>query len=217
MVAPTEDDVAEDSEVRINESSDEVEPLKHAADPGDPTVKQVGQHRITHIPYRSWCKWCVLGRGRGFQHRKSVGSSIPIIGIDYFFLSAEKFGTIADLGFSDTDSGRASLEEARRQGFVSKCLLIRDHHTKCVFAHVVPQKGVDEDKFAVDLAVKDVLWLGHTKVILKGDNEKPLLKLLRVALASLRIELAGAAEEHPPDYDSQASGGTEVGVGSSAR
>ena len=49
-------------------------------------------------------------------------------------------------------------------------------------------------------------------MILKGDNEKPLLKLLRVALASLRIELADAAEEHPPDYDSQASGGTEVGV-----
>jgi hypothetical protein len=43
---------------------------------------------MTHLPYRSWCRWCVLGRGRGLQHRARTGSLIPIVGIDYFYLTS---------------------------------------------------------------------------------------------------------------------------------
>ena len=66
-------------------NGEEAEPAKHVADPGAPTNKQVEEHRETHIPFRSWCKWCVLGRGRGVQHRKAGTSTVPVIGADYFF------------------------------------------------------------------------------------------------------------------------------------
>ena len=52
-------------EISIEAEETEVEPVKHAVDPGKPTEKQIEEHRMTHLPYRSWCRWCVLGRGRG--------------------------------------------------------------------------------------------------------------------------------------------------------
>ena len=87
MIAPTEEDVGPENEVSVDGNGEETEPVRHAADPGAPSKKQVGEHRKTHIPYRSWCKWCVLGRGRGIQHRKTGASNVPIIGVDYFFLT----------------------------------------------------------------------------------------------------------------------------------
>ena len=39
-------------------------------------------------------------------------------------------------------------------------LVAKDSKYKSVFAHVVPAKGVDEKRYAVDMLVEDVLWLG---------------------------------------------------------
>ena len=97
--APTDDEAAEEEEeeVQVDEehpaevSEDpaaEEEVVRIAADPGQPSHKQVEEHRTRgHIPYRSWCQWCNLGRGRGQQHRARPSSTIPIVAIDYFFLT----------------------------------------------------------------------------------------------------------------------------------
>mgnify|MGYP002809105956 CR=1 FL=1 len=70
-------------EISIDAGADtEVEPVKIAADLGMPTDRQVEEHLMTHIPFRAWCRWCVLGRGRGLQHRARTGPAIPIIGLD---------------------------------------------------------------------------------------------------------------------------------------
>ena len=80
---------------------------------------------------------------------------------------------------------------------VAKC-----HWSKCTFAHVVPQKGVDPDHYAVERLAKDIQWLGHTKIILKTDNEHAILKLLREILKQLKIGgQEQASESHPPVYD----------------
>ena len=89
LVAPMDDEIKDGEEVKIQEDIDtEVEPLRLAPDPGRPTARQVEEHRrCGHIPYRSWCRWCWLGRGRGTQHRHSIGSMVPVLGFDYFFLT----------------------------------------------------------------------------------------------------------------------------------
>ena len=87
MIAPTEEDVGADNEVSVDGNGEEAEPVRHVADPGAPSKKQVDEHRETHIPFRSWCKWCVLGRGRGTQHRKACTSTVPIVGVDGFFFA----------------------------------------------------------------------------------------------------------------------------------
>jgi len=171
LIAPTEEDVAGNEEVSVDGNGEEAERVKHAADPGAPTAAQVEDHRKTHIPYRSWCKWCVLGRGRGIQHRKSAGASaVPIIGVDYFFLTKGGIFTRRELEFAVSAEGDAQLEVARTKGDVVKYLLVRCFLTKAVFAHMVPQKGLDENNVACDFVLGDLEWYGHTRIILKSDN-----------------------------------------------
>ena len=50
---------------------------------------------------------------------------------------------------------------------------------------MIPQKGVDQDHYSVDVLVKDILWLGYREVFLRSDNEKAIVKLLENALTEL--------------------------------
>ena len=92
MLAPLEDPL-EEGEVHVREELEEDTPdLKHATDVSSPTADQVERHRVSHLPYRSWCKQCVMGRGVGRPHTTSATeSSIPIVGMDYFFIAERVF------------------------------------------------------------------------------------------------------------------------------
>ena len=72
-----------------------------------------------------------------------------------------------------------------------KILLARELVSRYTFAHVVRHKGVDNDMLAVDCLVKDVQWLGCTKIMLRSDNEKAIVSLLGESLKSMRIEVDG--------------------------
>ena len=69
-----------------------------------------------------------------------------------------------------------------------KVLVACDAKSKAVFAHTVEAKGVSEDRYAVDCLVKDVQWLGYSRLSLKSDNEPAILKLLTETLKDLRID-----------------------------
>ena len=62
-----------------NEGETEIQPeeetadLKVGADPAMPSAADVAEHRVTHMPYRSWCKHCVAGRGVGEQRGRHAG------------------------------------------------------------------------------------------------------------------------------------------------
>ena len=44
-------------------------------------------HNATHIPYRSWCRWCVAGRKTNVKHtRSSSERDIPLLVGDYCFV-----------------------------------------------------------------------------------------------------------------------------------
>ena len=97
-----------------------------------------------------------------------------MIGMDYFFMTDEGLCTRDELSsYPKSPEGEAALQAARVKGDMVKCLIIRCSHTKCVFAHVVPVKGVDEDQHVVQLAVDDIRWMGHTKLILKATMNVP--------------------------------------------
>lgn len=40
-----------------------------------PTRAEVEAHNVTHLPYRSWCKWCVMARRRNTAHSFRPNSS----------------------------------------------------------------------------------------------------------------------------------------------
>jgi hypothetical protein len=215
LIAPTEEDAIAEGEISVDGNGEEAEPMKHAADPGPPTMKQVEEHRETHVPFRSWCKWCVLGRGRGMQHRKAGTSTVPIVGVDYFFLTKGGVRTRKELDFSMTPEGETELEAARSRGDLVKYLLVRCFQQKAVFAHLVPQKGLDEKNIACDFVLGDLGWLGHTRLIMKSDNEPAVKALVARVIELVKVECKDfdqISKEQSAAYDSQSNGGTEVGI-----
>ena len=50
-----------------------------------PTPKQVEEHNVTHLPFRSWCPYCVTGKAQDRPHKKSENQNekqIPEIVFD---------------------------------------------------------------------------------------------------------------------------------------
>ena len=153
----------------------------------------------------------MLGRGRGLQHRTRTGPVIPVIGLDYFFLTGAGVVLQKDLKMDDTQ-----VDEARTKGEVVKCLVVRCFVSKAVFGHVIPRKGLDEDGIVVTKILQDLEWLGHTRLIIKADNEPAIQALARRAVDLAKVELKDmeqVGKEDPVAYDSMTNGGTEVGVG----
>ncbi len=145
------------------------------------------------------------GRRAGRAH------DIPVVGIDYFYIAEHGPQTRSELTFPDSDGGNELLTEVRKKGDVVKRLVIRCFSSKHVFAHVVPCKGDDEDKFVANLAVTDLSLLGHVRLILKSDHGNALVAL--IAGTGFKVGgLDGLSTEHGQQYDSQANEATEVGV-----
>ncbi len=142
MLAPLGDD-EEEGEVTIKDDED-VEKMKVAIDPLLPSAQEVEDHRLVHLPFRNWCKWCIMGRGRGLQHRGCGDSMIAIIGLDYFFITRGGVKKRDELEHTIDPAGEAALREARSKGEIIKCLIVRCTKSKNVFAHCIPQKGADE-------------------------------------------------------------------------
>ncbi len=215
LVAPAvEEDAGEEITIE-EERSDEVERLKVAPDPGQPTLKQLELHRITHIPFRTWCKWCVMARARGAQHSASGECTIAIIGMDYFFITRGGIKKRSELEYPEDEPGNAAMEAAREGGEIIKCIVIRCSKSKVIFAHVVPCKGVDEDDFVANTVVEDLAWFGYTSMIIKADNEAALQALVRRVVERVSAEckmLDQVTKEEPAKYDSQSNGLVEVGV-----
>jgi hypothetical protein len=213
-----------------NEGETEIQPeeetadLKVGADPAMPSAADVAEHRVTHMPYRSWCKHCVAGRGVGEQRGRHAGRKhdIPRVGIDYWFITSGgdlKRRKELEEEYPLSTDGDAKLESDRIELKIMKCLAVRCHESKAVFAHAIPVKGRGEDNFVADLVKSDVEFMGHVKLILKSDNEPALLALGQAALLSIRCDVvAGESKvesisfENSAEHDSQSNGGTECGI-----
>ena len=42
---------------------------------------------------------------------------------------------------------------------LAKILVVKDTKSKSIFAHVVPQKGVDSEQYSVSILTEDIVWL----------------------------------------------------------
>ena len=78
--------------------------------------------------------------------------------------------------------------------------------TKVVFAFAVPQKGADAEGYAAKNFVDNILWLGHTRVAVRSDNEPAILKLVNTAVNLLKLHGMDVIVEGSIEYDSQSNG-----------
>ena len=122
-MAPLEEDDAEQEEELEEitlEDEEDVEPLRTAKDPKLPSAADVELHDRDHLPFRDWCKWCNLGRGRGTPHRHMRGSMVPIVGVDYFYITSAGVKKRNELEYDESEEGEVQLKEARDKGEILK-------------------------------------------------------------------------------------------------
>ena len=62
--------------------------------------------------------------------------------------------------------------------------------SKSVFAHIVLQKCNNESHFCAKRVVEDIKWIGHTKVVIKTNNERAIVSL-KIRVARLLREFEG--------------------------
>ena len=93
-----------------------------------PTQAEIDEHCATHVPFRSWCEFCVHGKAKDDPHRKAKQEReilIPEIDIDYMWLKGKfPFNQGGD------DEGQPIL-------------IIKDRETKFKQSIMVPAKGVE--------------------------------------------------------------------------
>ena len=112
------------------------------------------------------------------------------------------------------DVNDSAVEAARTAGKIVKCILVRDFQSKSTFAHVVPCKGLDEEKYVAKLVADDIVWLGYGELAVKADNEASLNALIRVTIDEVRAKRSNVkiTTEAPAPYGSQRNGATAVVV-----
>ena len=118
-VAATEPD-GEESQVRRKRPS-----------PTLPSASEFKEHKLTHIPYRSWCDECVECFGREWGHHgdgQLEKRRVPVVSMDYLFVTRK--GIFARDEISDEEAAGCL-----------KVLVVYDSTKKCVFAHAVPPQG----------------------------------------------------------------------------
>ena len=55
--------------------------------PCKPSQEEVDNHNISHYPFRSWCKHCVMGKAVSGYHKTSKDKCTkPVISRDYMYL-----------------------------------------------------------------------------------------------------------------------------------
>ena len=73
-------------EVTIEESMEARKPRK-VADPIKPSAREVEEHELTHLPYRSWCWTCVHGRGKHAPHVRTRKEKTALeVHFDFMFV-----------------------------------------------------------------------------------------------------------------------------------
>ena len=103
--------------------------MRNIRDPGQPTAKEHQEHMTTHRPYRSWCKFCVMGRGVNAPHKRSDAQEdlegVHHVSKDYWFLG-----------------------EKESEDRVSPVPVIRERRHKMTWAMLVPRRrnGVSLDR-----------------------------------------------------------------------
>jgi len=156
-----------------------------------PCEKEVRIHNLTHIPFRSWCPYCVQGKAVSGQHRANLEKT------------DEEITTIS------MDYAGMKTREPNEETF--PIIVIYDRKSKACFAHVVPRKGVNE--YAVKRVSQDLVKiLGYKKFVFKSDQEPAIKQLKEAVIRQCKAgenQVDRIKEEESPVGESQSNGEVE--------
>ena len=149
-----------------------------------PTEFEQAQHRLTHLPYQSWCPSCVSHRARADRHERtgeSHSGPVPTISFDYFYTKSD---------------GKSAQEE--EPGTIT-ALVVVDSHTG--FVSCIPLEKKSQLDHANREIIKFIQMLGCSEVILHCDNEPAILQLKRLVLRTRQAMGLKTRESSAVAYD----------------
>ena len=126
--------------------------------PKEPTAQERAEHELTHLPFRSWCKTCVMSKSRQ-DHSKKLRLKQPVLQCDYSFFTDPKV-----------------------EGSVT-ILNVRDVMSRLALACVVPNKG--RSVYAEGELRRFILETGRTFGVLQADPEPSLVALAETVTSEL--------------------------------
>ena len=164
-----------------------------------PSGEEYEEHMRTHIPFRSWCEFCIKGKSKSDHHRKNggnkedpLGDKIAVVAIDYTFPMQKA--------------------EDRSEHGGMPILVMKNSLDKWVSGIVVPQKGACE--YAVKAVARKVQNGGYNRIIMKSDQEPAIKELLHAVKRERaeKIEFAGIGEEESAVGESSSNGMVERAI-----
>ncbi len=134
-------------------------------------------------------------KGRKDDHKikRDSQSDIPIVRIDYAFISGTR---TAEVNVED---------EITQSGAI---LVVHDGKYKIINAHLVPTKGPG-DGWIVEQVCADIDAMGHCRIVLKCDQEPSVMRVQRL-VKEARVH--DTIEEHNPKGSSASNGAVENAI-----
>ena len=155
-----------------------------------PSPQEIARHNLTHLPYRSWCRWCVMSRKPNPKHLRShfAKRDIPLLVGDYAFV-------------------RNSVDEDLLTIFVGRMYPTRE-------LVIIPCEQKGEDQYAINRLSNFIKNSGVQKLVYMADQESALATLMEKAIRKVGItgELVSAVPEHSSVGESQSNGRAERAV-----
>ena len=92
VVEEAASEVVDTEAAEVGEEVEEARKPRIKRDPAQPTKAEKEEHDLLHIPYRSWCPACVMGKAVNNPHyrkeedeeRAARNEEVPRIVMDYF-------------------------------------------------------------------------------------------------------------------------------------
>ena len=190
-MVPGKDDLLMNEEDENPDENENVPPRMFAS-PTAPSRQEAQEHAITHLPFRSWCPFCLMGKAKCSPHRRGIDHSddaIPMVAFDYCFMGETEQPDMDNI----------------------KILVGRDRKSRCYAVIPVPQKGVDHDQYAVKRGLRFLDFLGYKSVLLKSDQETSLSKIF-ANIKAYRGSDTQTMTETSPAYDSKSNGFVERAI-----
>ena len=159
-------------------------------DPTLPTKSEIDEHEKSHLPFRSWCRHCVYGRGIEAACKESKEEpAIPEIHVDFMFMGEEAGG--GTLAF----------------------LVVKERKSGALMASVVPSKSTGEFIARRVVAFMKEVGCAHGDINIKSDNEEALVMLVNNVARQRAARGGGRSNiENSPRYSSKSNGVIERGV-----
>ena len=147
----------------------------HAAQlvlPKKPSQAEVDLHNHTHQPFAPWCETCVMSRARDVPHQAvdKTDRSEVVLQWDYTYWAQDP--KKHDIPADDRDVARPSL--------TGVCTA-----TGSLFSTLIPRKG-SSATYVAAAAAKWIENLGHSRVILRSDDEASLERFLHLVQRQFR-------------------------------